>query len=60
MSTQLKVIDSARKRELAVKASVCIPTVEKALRGDAVKGMAGHRIRAVLEAEGLLPPTTST
>lgn len=49
-------VDGARRRELAVRASVHPETVRKALRGESVRGLAGHRIRALLAAEGLLPP----
>lgn len=47
-------IREAHLRELAVRASVDPRTIEKAFRGHAVRGMAGHRARAVLKADGLL------
>jgi hypothetical protein len=36
---------------LAAQASVDVRTAEKALRGAEIKGLAGERIRAVLEQE---------
>jgi hypothetical protein len=48
-------IREAHLRELAVRASVDPRTIEKAFRGRSVRGMAGHRARAVLKEDGLLP-----
>lgn len=48
-------LDAATVRQIAVLASVDPRTVLRALRGEPVRGMPGHRIRAVLQAEGLLP-----
>lgn len=42
---------------LAAEARVSIPTVEKALRGEPVRGDAGIRIRELLLREGLVEPT---
>lgn len=52
--TATKRIDEATKRRLAVQASCDPRTLEKALRGEQVRGLAGHRIRAALAAEGLI------
>ncbi len=48
-------IDDAVKRELAVQASCHPKTIAKVLRGEPVRGLAGHRARKILEAAGLLP-----
>jgi hypothetical protein len=48
-------IDEALKRELAVQASCHPKTIAKVLRGEPVRGLAGHRARKILEAAGLLP-----
>jgi hypothetical protein len=53
-------IDKATIRELAVKASCDPRTIEKAIRGEPVRGMAGHRARAVLAAAGLAVPERPT
>jgi hypothetical protein len=51
------VLDEAKKRELAVKASVDPRTIEKALRGEPIRGMARERAVAVLLAAGVeVPP----
>jgi hypothetical protein len=47
-------IREAHLRELAVRASCDPRTIEKAFRGKPVRGMAGHRARAVLKEDGLL------
>ncbi len=53
-------IYEATRRRLAVKAWVDPRTLDKVLAGKAVRGMAGHRARAVLEAEGVpFPPAPS-
>jgi len=52
-------IDEAQKRELAVKASVHPRTIAKALRGEPIRGLAGHRARAVLREAGLLPAASA-
>jgi hypothetical protein len=49
-------IDKATLRELAVKASCDPRTIEKAIHGEPVRGMAGHRARAVLKAAGIPIP----
>jgi hypothetical protein len=41
----------------AVEARVSLPSVDKALRGEEVKGDAGSRIHAVLLRAGLVDPT---
>lgn len=41
-------LDNATKRSLAVEASCDPRTIEKVLRGDDVRGLAGHRARAVV------------
>ena len=48
-------VDEATRRELAVKASVHPRTIAKALRGEAIRGPAGHRARQALREAGLLP-----
>lgn len=45
-------LDEATLRALAVKASVHPRTVKKALAGQPIRGLAGHRIRAVLQDAG--------
>jgi hypothetical protein len=52
-------IDKATLRRLAVESSTDPRTVQKVLRGEPVRGMAAHRIAAVLAAEGLAPPPAS-
>lgn len=52
----LKRLDKATIRELAVKASCDPRTIDKVFRGEVVRGMSGHRARAVLAAAGLLTP----
>lgn len=51
----MKRADKATVRELAVKASCDPRTILKVLRGEAVRGMAGHRARAAVLALDLLP-----
>lgn len=46
-------LDSATVRTLAVEFSVHPRSLEKALRGGIVRGLAGHRIRNGLEKHGL-------
>jgi hypothetical protein len=48
-------IDTTEELKLALKASVDVRTLRKALRGEPIKGRAGDRARAVLKAAGLLP-----
>lgn len=48
-------IGEAYRRELAVKASCDPRTISKAYNHQPVKGLAGHRARAILKEEGLLP-----
>jgi len=50
-----KDLDESTIRELAVKAGVDPRTIEKAARGEPVRGMAGHRARAALREAGILP-----
>lgn len=49
-----KTIDESTARRLAVKADCDPRTIRKALRGETVRGLAGHRVKRVLEEEGLL------
>jgi len=49
------VLDKATVRELAVRASVDPRSITRALAGESVRGMAGHRARRVLQEAGLLP-----
>ncbi len=53
-------VGHAAKIRLAAKARVSLPTVDKALRGDAIRGDAGTRIHEVLAAEGLTADRQST
>ncbi len=48
-------IDVGFRRRFAVEASCDPRTIDKVLRGEPVRGLAGHRARAVLIAAGLLP-----
>jgi hypothetical protein len=57
MDRALMTLDASTARKLAVEASVEPRSLLKALRGDAVRGLAGHRARGVLEKYGLLPAT---
>jgi len=52
---QTRHIDTALLRELAVAASCDPRSIRRRLRGDVVRGVAGHRIEAVLAERGLLP-----
>lgn len=49
-------IDEATKRELAVQASCDPRTIEKVVRGQPVRGMAGRRARQALLAAGYAVP----
>lgn len=49
-------IDKATARALAVRASCDPRTIERTARGEQVRGMAGHRARAVLTEAGYLTP----
>lgn len=49
-------IDEATVRALAVKASVHPRTIQKALRGERIRGLAGHRARAALCEAGYQVP----
>jgi hypothetical protein len=45
------------RRQIAVQASGADPrTVDKVYRGEPVRGAVAERVRAALEAAGLLPP----
>lgn len=48
-------VDLATLRVLAVEASADPRSVARVLRGERVRGMADHRIRAVLATHHLLP-----
>jgi hypothetical protein len=48
-------LDEATARTLAVRGSVCPRSIQKAYRGEPVRGMAGHRALAALKAAGLTP-----
>jgi hypothetical protein len=50
-------LDAATLRALSVAAGVDPRSVAKVLKGEPVRGMAGHRARKVLEAAGLLTAT---
>lgn len=55
MQRQRRTVDDATKRKLAVEAEVHPDTIAKELRSPGlVRGMAGHRARAVLLKHGLL------
>jgi hypothetical protein len=51
---QERKLDEATVRELSVKASVCPRTIRRLVAGQPVRGLAGHRARAVLAEAGLL------
>ena len=48
-------LDECTRRKLAVQADCDPRTISKVYRGGHVRGLAGHRARAVLVAAGLLP-----
>jgi hypothetical protein len=48
-------LDTATIRRLAVEADVDPRSVERRLRGERVRGLAGHRIDRVLAAHDLAP-----
>lgn len=50
-----KKIDRGTVLELAVKASVDPRTIEKAARGESVRGLSGTRATRVLREAGILP-----
>lgn len=56
MATKSTNLDEAVRRELAVKAEVDPRTIEKALRGEPVRGMAGRRARRALRDAGFVVP----
>lgn len=56
MATTKKTLDEATRRELAVKGEVDPRSIEKVLRGERVRGMAGRRARRVLEEAGFSVP----
>lgn len=49
-------IDTTEKMKLALKASVDVRTIEKALRGEPIKGRAGDRARKALKDAGVRLP----
>jgi hypothetical protein len=49
-----RTLDAATVRKLAVRASVDPRTIMKVFKGNAVKGDAGNRARAVLLADGFI------
>lgn len=51
-------LDAATLRSLAVKASCDERTIQKAARGEAIRGMAGYRAREALKAAGFTVPLT--
>lgn len=55
----MRKIDEALARQLAVRASVDPRSILKAAAGLPVRGLAGYRARAILRAEGLLPPPSA-
>jgi hypothetical protein len=50
------VLDEATRRRLAVEIGCDPRSLAKLLRGEEVRGLAGHRIRAGLIERGLLAP----
>jgi hypothetical protein len=46
-------LDKSQKRKLAVEWEVDPRSLEKLLRGEEVRGMAGHRARAALHSVGI-------
>jgi hypothetical protein len=53
-------IDYPTRLQLSVAAEVDIKTIEKALRGEPIKGRAGHRARGVLRRAGYKIPRAPT
>ena len=49
-------IDTTEELRLALKASVDVRTLRKAMRGEAIKGRAGDRARRVLKDAGFRVP----
>ena len=54
MATRTRTIDAATARKLAVKADCDPRTIQKVLRGDAVRSMSARRALSVLVEAGLL------
>lgn len=48
----MRPIDTATRRALAVKASCDPRTIDKLLRGESVRGLAGHRAEEALREAG--------
>jgi hypothetical protein len=48
-------VGHAARIRLAAAARVCLPTVDRALRGERIRGDAGTRIREAIVAAGLAP-----
>ena len=55
----MRDLDECTRRRLAVQAECDPRTIGKVARGEHVRGLAGHRARAVLKAAGLLPEDSS-
>jgi hypothetical protein len=55
MAKAIGHIDTATIRRIAVKADADPRSVEKRIRGERVRGMAGHRVDAVLREHGIEP-----
>lgn len=54
MRSSKKTIDESTRRKLAVEAGCDPRTIDKVLRGEKVRGMAGHRAREALALAGLV------
>jgi hypothetical protein len=48
------ILDKATLRELAVLASCDPRTIQRVVRGEPVRGMAGHRALKILKERGLV------
>jgi hypothetical protein len=48
-------IDPIVARQLALKHSIDVRTLQRALRGEPVRGLAGHRAKEALREAGLKP-----
>lgn len=55
MAARGSALDTATLRRLAVEASVDPRTVRRRLNGEEVRGLAAHRVDAVLAQHGLKP-----
>jgi hypothetical protein len=57
--TTPRTLDASTARKIAVEASCDPRTVQRAYRGEPVRGLAGERARAALVAHGLIADSTT-